>query len=261
MLPYIYPKRAICGDICKPLIEFWNLLKSSPRFLTDGYEERWTMLQNRGYTFFYEVRDRFNSEQNPVDLLFISRTCVNGLIRFNSKGKFNNSLHHTRAGILPGKLAEIIFRWHRLVRNVEFVHGDYAEVTGNPITSDFIYLDPPYFNTVGRYYGRIDFDRFIHYLQDLNDKRIRFALSLDGIRENKRFIVNLPANLFKRHFLIEGGNSTFRKVMYNSVEEVKESLYINYDEPTQELASYVSIDGPSSLSSSEANLVRLNSVE
>lgn len=256
----VNPKKSLCGDICKPLIELWMLVKTNPKSLIDSYKENWHKLQKEGYTFYYEVRDRFNFNQNPFDLLFLSRTCVNGLIRFNKKGEFNNSLHHTRKGINPEKMAKIMSMWSNRIRNVEFVQGDYRDITRTATNRDFIYLDPPYFNTRGRYYGRIDFEEFVQFLCELNERGIRFALSLDGLRANKRYIVDLPRELFKRHFLIDSGNSTFVKVMNGKVEEVKESLYLNYNEH-EGLSDYLNSAGPNSFVSSEANLVSLKSSE
>lgn len=223
-----HPTEAICSDICKPLIDFWNLVKDDPCVLIEGYTKRWEHLQNDGYLVYYKIRDQFNDNPNPIDLLFLSRTCVNGLIRFNRKGNFNNSLHHTRKGINPKLLEKIILRWSELIQNYQFVYGDYTETTKTATSEDFVYLDPPYFHTIGRYYGKIDYDKFIDYLDELNSKNIRFVLSLDGRRENRIYLFDLPARLFKRHLLLDSGNASFKKVMDKKTELVKESIYLNY---------------------------------
>ena len=66
------------------------------------------------------------------------------------------------------------------------------------------------------------------YLEILNSRDIKFALSFDGLRGSKEFFVDIPRNLFKRHLLIEAGNSPFKKVMDREVEPVKESLYLSF---------------------------------
>ena len=221
-------KTAICGDVCKPLIDFWNLVKNNPSKLIKEYELRWTELQNEGFTVFYRIRDEFNKNPNPSDLLFLSRTCVNGLIRFNQKGEFNNSLHYTRRGINPATLEKVILQWSHLIQNFRFIHGHYFETTKDITSDDFIYLDPPYFNTVGRYYGKIVHSELINFLEELNSKNIKFALSFDGQRGVKKYSGNLPKKLFKRRLLLESGNSSFKKVMDRQVERVKESIYLNF---------------------------------
>ena len=222
------PQIAIGGDICEPLIDFWETIRDSPKSLVTEYSIRWDDLQKNGYLTYYKIRDSFNENPNPFDLLFLSRTCVNGLIRFNNDGKFNNSLHHTRKGIHPSRIEKIIFQWSDLIKNYTFVKGDYVFTTNDATEEDFIYLDPPYFNTVGRYYGKIDHDKFLDFLEKLNKKNIKFALSFDGQRANKEYLVDLPDSLYERKFLLDSGNSSFKKVMDKKVEFVRESVYLNY---------------------------------
>ena len=219
---------AVCGDICGPLIGLWNRIKDDPSGVAEAYATRWTMLQTNGHQVYYEIREKFNSWQDPHDLLFLSRTCVNGLIRFNRQGKFNNALHITRPGINPETMTKIICRWSNLIQKFEFVSGHYSDTTHGITAGDFVYLDPPYFNTAGQYYGRIEHGVFLDYLESLNSRDIKFALSFDGLRGSKEFFVDIPRNLFKRHLLIESGNSPFKKVMDREVEPVKESLYLSF---------------------------------
>jgi DNA adenine methylase len=228
MLYAAIPKKAVCGDICKPLIDLWNEIKYNPQNLAQEYEIRWTRLQKEGYQVYYEIRDNFNKKQKAEDLLFLSRTCVNGLIRFNSNGEFNNSLHHTRPGISPDKLRKIILDWSDHIQGTEFCAQDYIKTTQNAKKGDLVYLDPPYFHTKGRYYGTIDFNIFLNFLEDLNKREVKYILSFDGKRGNHDFIVSLPPELFKRHELILSGNSSFKKVMDKEKLQVYESLYMNW---------------------------------
>jgi DNA adenine methylase len=224
------PKRAVCGDICEPLIDLWEEIKNCPKDLADGYRERWTRLQTEGYEAYYKIRDDFNKTHNPKDLMFLSRTCVNGLIRFNAQGEFNNSLHHTRPGINPDRLEKIILDWSDHIKGAVFYAKDYQETTAKAVEGDFIYLDPPYFHTVGRYYGTksIDFQEFLDYLDGLNQRGIKYILSFDGKRGDTDYTVELPSELYKRHELVPSGNSSFKKVMDKQQQLVYESLYMNY---------------------------------
>ena len=228
MLYAIDPSDAVCGDICIPLIGLWNEIKNNPIELSESYRLRWTRLQTEGYQAYYSIRDDFNRSRSPQDLLFLSRTCVNGLIRFNANGDFNNSLHHTRPGISPDSLKKIILDWSKHIQGTEFVADDYTITTESAKTGDLIYLDPPYFHTKGRYYGTINFDTFLTYLEQLNRKGIKYMLSFDGIRGEDDFTVELPKELYKRHEFIPSGNSSFKKVMDKESVQVLESLYLNW---------------------------------
>lgn len=226
----LQPAQAVCGDICEPLIQLWKSIKNQPEELAEAYQERWKRLQDEGYTAYYAIRDDFNRTKNPEDLLFLSRTCVNGLIRFNANGDFNNSLHHTRPGIHPDSLRKIILDWSEHIKGAEFWAEDYQKTTAQAKEGDLIYLDPPYFHTVGRYYGTtsIDFEEFMDFLDGLNQRGIKYMLSFDGKRGETDYTVELPKELYKHHYFIASGNSSFKKVMDKESQQVYESLYTNY---------------------------------
>lgn len=228
ILGALSPLKAVCGDICVPLIEIWNLVKSNPELISKEYEKRWLRLQKDGHLYYYRTRESFNKNHDPLDLLFISRTCVNGLIRFNKNGDFNNSFHYSRRGIHPSTFNKIIKMWSEIIKNYSFLAKDYWELTKSAHKGDFIYLDPPYFNTRGRYYGGIDFENFLDYLTSLNKRGIKFVLSFDGIRGNNSYIKKIPKKLYKRHLLLHSGNASFNKLQNNKIEAVYESLYINF---------------------------------
>ena len=219
---------AVCGDICKPLIELWISIQKNPSKLIDSYKTDWETLQKEGYRVYYKIRDRFNKDRSPEDLFFLSRTCVNGLIRFNKKGEFNNSFHYTRKGINPKMAEKIILEWSKLIQNVKFLNADYRESTKTATSEDFIYLDPPYFNTRGRYSSVINFEEFVSFLEDLNRRNIKFVLSYDGMRGNHSYLKDLPRHIYNRHVFLESGNSSFKKVMEKKCEIVKESVYLNF---------------------------------
>ncbi|MCI8273142.1 MAG: DNA adenine methylase [Clostridia bacterium] len=228
MLYAINPERAVCGDICTPLIGFWKCLKEEPEELFEDYKNKWNELQNVGYEYYYNVREQFNNKKDPYSLFFLTRTCVNGLIRFNKNGEFNNSFHHTRKGINPSKLEPIVNDWSKKIQNVKFINEDYRKICEDAKEGDFVYLDPPYFNTKGRYYGTIEYEEFIKFLYELKEKKVKYALSYDGKSETKDYTVEIPKDLYKRHIFIESGNSTFKKVIDKNCEKVKESLYLSW---------------------------------
>jgi DNA adenine methylase len=228
ILGALKPKKAICGDVCFSLIKLWEEVQNNPEKASTEYKKKWNDLDKKGYTYFLKIRSDFNQLKLPFDLLFLTRTCVNGLIRFNKKGEFNNSFHHSRKGMNPLTLEKIIFTWSKIIKDYKFYCKDYRELTKKAKKGDFIYLDPPYFHTKGRYFGAINFDDFMKYLDEINKKGIKYALSFDGQRGDKSYTVKIPKKLYRRHIYLHSGNSTFRKVQDKKVEKVYESLYLNY---------------------------------
>lgn len=233
---------SVAGDIYEPLVQLWKLVQRDPETLVADYRKQWQNLQQELRSidrasvrrrdglprYYYRVRDRFNERPGPLDLNFLMRTCVNGIVRFNDDGRFNNSFHLSRAGMTPGRFERTVQAWHRAVQGVEFVCQDYAQTVGPAEKGDFIYFDPPYAGNRQRYVQDLDLDRFFATLEDLNRRRVRWALSFDGRRGDRDLAHAVPKNLYRRRLLIPSGNSAVGKVLNGPLEPVEESLYLNY---------------------------------
>jgi DNA adenine methylase len=156
------------------------------------------------------------------------RTCVNGIVRFNDEGEFNNSFHLSRSGMEPQRFKSIVDSWHSVIQGVEFVCQDYAATVSAAESGDFVYFDPPYAGNKQRYIEDLDLERFFLTLEELNRRGVKWALSFDGRRGEKDLTHAVPASLFRRQRFLAGGNSAVNKVLNGPVEQVEESLYLNY---------------------------------
>ena len=229
-------KRFIASDINADLIALWNEIKNNPEELIKGYAELWAVFNRhsgeedfeRKKEVFYTVRDRYNSEHRPTDFLFIMRTTTNGMPRYNSEGKFNNSCHFSRPGIHPRELSKICRGWNVILKakDVQFVHRSFEDVEASD--NSLIYLDPPYMSVERHqmYFGVIDKEKFFSWLGDLKGKWI---LSFDGKRGEEDYTYSVPSDLYVLHEYLVSGNSSFeRYVGQGKTVTVYESLYLNY---------------------------------
>lgn len=222
-------KHYVCSDINKGLIDLWNEIINNPANVVSHYINLWAELnkdddKNRKRAFFESIRSRYNQEHNPLDFMFIMRTTTNGMPRYNKNGDFNNSFHITRNGIIPATLEKIIFEWSKLLKahNVEFIHCSYQAIT--PTKNDFVYLDPPYANTKGMYYGAINYEEMWSWLRNLSCK---YALSFDGISGKEDNTQEIPGDIYTRHEYLLSGNSSFKRTIGKSNDSiVYESLYV-----------------------------------
>jgi DNA adenine methylase len=234
LLPFRKIQTGFASDIIPELIALWNSIKTDPEKVSVEYKKRWEKLQKEGYEVFYSIRDNFNSTRNEHDFLFLTRTCVNGLIRYNNQGDFNNSFHLTRPGINPKNLHDIIFQWHLIIKDIEFYNCDYRELTSIAKEDDFIFFDPPYGGTKGRYTKEeFDLDTFFDELARLNDRGIKWILTFDGKAGNRNYTYELPSNLYFHKIFIQTGHSPFTKLMNTSIDDVNESVYLNYNPPAE----------------------------
>lgn len=226
-------KKYICSDINKDLIDTFEIIKQHPDKILESYKLLWNELNKdddleRKKLYFSQKREEFNKTKNPLLFFFIMRTTTNGMSRYNSHGEFNNSFHVTRNGIMPDKLKPILYQWSMLLNkyDVQFIHQSYNNI--NALKDDFLYLDPPYYNTKGMYFGTID---YISLWEFLKKQKCDYILSFDGIAGNENNIVNIPKELYNQHILLNSGNSSFRRVVGKSVNTiVYESLYIKLED-------------------------------
>lgn len=221
--------RYVCSDLNDGLIALWNEIKNNPKDVSDYYFKLWHELnenddKERKKKYFTMVRERFNREKNPLDFMFIMRTTTNGMPRYNSSGEFNNSFHVTRNGIIPETLEKIIYEWSEILNNnnVEFRCCSYEVI--QPNENDFMYLDPPYANTKGMYYGKINYNGFWNWLRSC---KCKYALSFDGLSGNVDSTYEVPEDVYSKHEYLLNGNSSFKRTIGNSNDSiVYESLYI-----------------------------------
>lgn len=230
MIPHVRPQTGYIGDIIPELMALWKMIRDRPFELASGYERHWTQLATRGHEYYYLVRDEFNLTRDPVALLFLSRTCVNGLIRFNMAGEFNNSLHHTRPGISPARLAAIIEEWSSRIRGLHMEASDYRETTASARKGDFVFLDPPYVGTRGRYRPDVfDYSALVGELERLTSRGVRWMLTLDGSAGERIYTTEGPRVPAVRQAQVDSGHSPFTRLMKTSLDDVLESVYFNFD--------------------------------
>jgi DNA adenine methylase len=210
-----------CSDICKPLIDLWNEIKNNPEKLYQHYKQEWNeFIHNTEH--YYNVRTRFNEKQNPYDFLFLSRTCMNGMSRFNNNGEFNTSRHIGRNGIEPDRLKTILYDWSELLnsKSVSFYQQDYSNISSG--TNDVLYLDPPYANTKGLYYGCLNYNEFWNWIRK---QRGFYVFSFDGVTSYNDNTFAVPNYIYTEHIYMSKSISGFKK-MHQEQEYVRESLYI-----------------------------------
>lgn len=107
-------------------------------------------------TFYYDLRDRFNREKQSVhsgdfpagrvgraaQVIFLNRTCYNGLFRTNRKGEFNVPFgRYRKPDILNG---ENLRAASGALAGTRILPGDFSSCRPFVDERTFVYLDPPY---------------------------------------------------------------------------------------------------------------------
>lgn len=179
------PSRAVFSDINPHLVNFYDALKQkriTPASAKVFLENEGCLLGKKGEDHYYEVRDRFNGNGDPLDFLFLSRSCFNGMIRFNKKGGFNVPFCRKPARFTKGYITKIINQMScfcELVRHNDWVFlvQDFEAAIASASADDFLYCDPPYFGRHADYFNSWDIEDEKRLCACLSGTAAKFILS------------------------------------------------------------------------------------
>jgi DNA adenine methylase len=224
-------ERYVISDSLEPITQLWTAIIGHPDETAARYEEIWNGQKERDYSYFNRVRDRYNTERDAVDLLYLICRCVKNAVRFNKHGAFTQSVDKRRLGMRPEKMRDAIKSVAILLENrTEVRVGDWQATTVDAGPKDFIYMDPPYLGTsIGRdkrYAQQMTQEPLIEGLQLFRARGLRFALSYDGMTGSKEYGRPLPDELGLTRLLLHAGLSSQATLMGRS-EETVESLYLS----------------------------------
>ncbi len=226
----VRPKKALLCDSNPHLIRFYNAIKDKE--ITSGIvkrhltEEGLKLLESDG-KYYYEVRARFNLEGNPLDFLFLSRSCFNGMMRFNKKGGFNVPFckkPNRFAQALVTKITNQVENISQIIDNGDytFKHQDFKDTLNEIKPNDFVYSDPPYIGRHVDYFDSWTEDEEIILNKGLNKSDVSFILStwLSNKYRTNDYVFSVWKNCFvttKEHFYHVGGKETNRNAVYEAL--------------------------------------------
>lgn len=181
----IEPKKAIFADTNPHIINFYNQIKESiitPSVVRAFLEKEGKLLEQNDSKHYYLVRERFNSEHNPLDFLFLNRSCFNGMIRFNKDYNFNVPYGHKPqrfAKAYVTKIVNQVAHVSELLKNHswKFLCQSFETTIAMATPNDFIYCDPPYIGRHVDYYDSWDDKLEISLHDALIKSKAKFMLS------------------------------------------------------------------------------------
>lgn len=146
MFFHLRPPRAFLSDTLADLIATYRVVQQRP----DELLTRLVQLEKaHSAERYYEVRERFNQPQKPKGdleraawLVYLNRTCYNGLFRTNQAGKFNVPVGRYESPRVAD--AARILAASDALAGADLRHAPFGELLANAEKNDFVYLDPPY---------------------------------------------------------------------------------------------------------------------
>ena len=153
-------KRAYLYDINDELILTYKVIQKDVTKLLDflyRYQKNYIKLvKKQRQEFFYDQRTNYNLQRFNIDydkyseqwfpraaqLIFLNRTCFNGLYRVNSKGEFNSPAGDYNNPTICDE--QNLLAVHQVLQIAEIKKADFKEIITNLKAKSFVYFDPPY---------------------------------------------------------------------------------------------------------------------
>jgi DNA adenine methylase len=146
--------------------------------------------------FFYKIRELWNSNldiesmndgqksERVAQMIFLNKTCFNGLFRLNRSGKFNVPTGRYKNPSFPNP--ETLREVNLALKDVKIHHGSYEECLKWVDENSFVYFDPPYrpLSKTSSFvsYSKGDFNDedqadLASLTKELDSKKVKFLLS------------------------------------------------------------------------------------
>ncbi len=166
LLLTLQPGIAMISDRNPELINCYQVVKDSVDDLIHNLQKH-----RNEKDYFYEVRswDRQTEfatktpAQRAARIIFLNKTCYNGLFRVNSKGQFNAPFGRYKNPTIADKAVLRNVSAYLNHADVTIRQADFAIAVAEANQNDFVYFDPPYdpVSTTASFtgYDRQGFDR------------------------------------------------------------------------------------------------------
>ena len=227
----INPQYALVSDNNIHIINFYKALQNrdiSPLMVREFLEVNGAKLQEHGRNFYYEMRNKFNDNHNPLYFLFLNRSCFNGVMRFNNKGDFNVPFcnkDNRFAKALITKIVNQVDLIQQIIlqhgKNWKFVCCDWAEIekyNDFNCKKSLYYFDPPYVERHSTYFDAWTEERnesLFKHISLLEDKFILSNWISNSYRTNTHISTYFSDAKFNilpiEHFYHVGGKELNRK--------------------------------------------------
>jgi DNA adenine methylase len=165
----------------KTIIEFpeefiFEILKLEDNYNSLDFEEKKKM--------YYELREEYNIIKNDNTLrvaslfIFLNRTCYNSVYRENKKGGYNVPFGNGKN--ISFDIANIR-NVSLYLKDLNIYNNDFKENIKFIKKNDFVYMDPPYYNTFNSYHKTTWTNEnsleVLHIFKELTNREVAVILS------------------------------------------------------------------------------------
>lgn len=233
VLFHLQPKNAIVNDFNSELVNVYNVIKNDLENLIVDLQKH----RNES-KYFYEIRalDRteafedLSNVERASRIIYLNKTCYNGLYRVNNSGEFNSPFGKYKNPNIVNEPTLRAVNSYLNSNNIRIENTDYETILKESDKNSFIYLDPPYHpvsdssNFTGYVQGGWDESdqiRLKEACDRLNKKGVKFLQSNSSVDFIKELYSNYQIHVIKANRAINSDG--------DKRGEVEEVLIKNYE--------------------------------
>ncbi|MEG4058976.1 MULTISPECIES: DNA adenine methylase [unclassified Microcoleus] len=146
----LQPQKAVINDSNKELINCYEVIRDS---LDELMEELSNDKYSNSETSYYQMRDLDRSTkkyellsevEKAARIIYLNKTCYNGLFRVNSQGQFNVPFGRYKNPNFLDDAVLIAVNKYLNSNNITLLNQDFKDAVKDAKKGDFVYFDPPY---------------------------------------------------------------------------------------------------------------------
>ncbi len=193
----LQPQKAIINDYNKELI---NVYTSVRDYSEDLINELELHEKNNSEEYFYNIRslDRIeeykslSNVEKAARIIYLNKTCYNGLYRVNSAGQFNSPYGRYKNPNIVNAVTIRAMSKYLKQKDITIYNEDYKAILKLAKKGSFVYLDPPYMpisssaSFTGYTENGFSYEQQVLLKEEcdkLRDKQIPFLLSNSDCQE------------------------------------------------------------------------------
>ena len=134
------PARALLADLNSDLIDCYQSVRSSPAAIVELLAQHHEQHCSEHY-YATRANKPTDSVERAAWLIYLNRTCWNGLYRVNRKNEFNVPIGTKSKVVLPTDNFALL---NRVLATADICHQDFETTLDAALRGDFAFVDPPY---------------------------------------------------------------------------------------------------------------------
>lgn len=144
------PDKAVINDSNPELINVYLTIKNEPEALIEKLKEHKV---NSSEEYFYSIRaldrdkevfENMTNVERAARIIYLNKTCYNGLFRVNSSGEFNSPWGKYKNPNITNETTINALHTYFNKANITIKCGDYKDALKGIRKGAFVYFDPPY---------------------------------------------------------------------------------------------------------------------